>query len=63
MCKVTIAIVVFDPFVKHSFVNKKYPCFKNYLFHCIMCRDIIFPRVKFGTKDRKRGAGGKAIFS
>ncbi len=33
------------------------------LLHCIMCRDIIFPRVKFGTKDGKRGGGGKAIFS
>ncbi len=27
------------------------------LLHCIMCRDILFPRVKYGTKDRKRGEG------
>ncbi len=29
----------------------------------MMSLDILFPRVKFGTKDRKRGGEGKAIFS
>ena len=29
------------------------------LLHCMMCCDTLFPRVKFGTKGRKRGKGVK----
>ncbi len=48
MCKVTIAIVVT---LLHNMIT--------YFCQC----NILFPRMKFGTKERQRGEGGKAIFS